>query len=57
MQANSKNIVEARQMRCCGPEGCGYNNDGERFCIEASCFGWVWDRYKTGHCGLVHITE
>ena len=49
---------DAWNVRCCGPEGCGYINGhslmrdetGEivgrvptRYCIGAKCAGWRWD--------------
>jgi hypothetical protein len=39
---------EAKQKRCCGPEGCGFTDprqddclNGERWCIGSACMAWV----------------
>lgn len=41
--------AQARDKRCCGPEGCGETRwlDGRplgRFCIGSACMAWEWDR-------------
>lgn len=33
--------VEAQMMLCC-VEGCGIENDGERYCCTTHCMGWRW---------------
>jgi len=52
---------EARQKRCCGPEGCGYPNGLDtvlaaestieiptRYCIASECMAWRCSEVWTG---------
>lgn len=54
---------QAREKRCCGPEGCGSSpNFYERMCIASDCMGWEWSDTRNqiegkhhdweGDCGL-----
>lgn len=58
--------AEAREKRCCGPEGCGIVprsslNSGRR-CVGSNCMAWRWEATKIsgepagrnpeGYCGL-----
>lgn len=39
------NEEEAKETRCCGPEGCGRINmsgDMARYCIGSDCMAWRW---------------
>ena len=51
---------EARELRCCGPDGCGgwaHENDAPdipdggyvRYCIASDCMAWEWSEteYET----------
>lgn len=54
-----KTEQEARQTRCCGPEGCGKiapQAEGgpwppmwPRFCIASECMAWRWNELVTAH--------
>lgn len=54
---------EAKEARCCGPEGCGREDAFRvRWCIGSACMAWRWDDVDapregphasaSGHCGL-----
>ena len=38
---------QARETRCCGPEGCGNWHPGSnktiRLCVASDCMGWWWN--------------
>ena len=42
--------AQAKELRCCGPTGCGYKPPAagtsaanDRFCCGARCMAWLWD--------------
>lgn len=42
--------TEARELRCCGPDGCGAismcagtSERDYRYCVGSKCMAWQWD--------------
>lgn len=49
--------TDAREMRCCGPDGCGQfryppiegTRSHERYCVASKCMAWRWVKAMVSH--------